>query len=100
LSFCSSGPADPSLVQLDELCEDSSRYQIQARLSAAQNCTKVLQIEPENVKALYRRGLALINMSDFDQAREDLTETRSLEPGNHAIEDQLRSLEAKVQAQR
>jgi len=49
-----------------------------------------------NVNALYLRGLALINMSDFDQASEDLIEARSLEPSNHAIEDQLRSLDAKV----
>jgi len=39
-------------------------------------------------------------MSDFDQAREDLIKARSLEPSNRAIEDQLRSLEAKVQAQK
>lgn len=105
-------------IKLDELHEETIRKDTLALTSvsllnlaacqlkfkqdhhAAQNCTKVLRIEPENVKALYRRGLALINMSDFDQAREDLIKARSLEPSNRAVEDQLRSLEAKVQAQK
>ena len=67
---------------------------------AAQNCSKVLQTEPENIKALYRRGLALTNMSDFDQAKQDLVKARRLEPKNRAIEEQLRTLEVKIQAQR
>ena len=105
-------------IKLDELCEEAIRKDTLALTSvillnlaacqlkfkqdhlAAQNCTKVLQIEPENVKALYRRGLALINMKDFDQAREDLIEARRLEPSNRAIDDQLRSLEAEVQAEK
>ena len=67
---------------------------------AAQNCSKVLQTEPENIKALYRRGLALTNMNDFDKAKQDLVKARKLEPKNRAIEEQLRTLEMKVQAQR
>jgi len=67
---------------------------------AAQKCTKTLQIELENVKAFYHRGLPLIIMSNFDQAREDLIEARSLEPSNRAIENQLRSPATKVQAQK
>lgn len=71
----------------------------QSHLSA-KNCTKVLQLEPENVKALYRRGQALANMSDFEQARLDLMKAKELEPGNRAIEEQLRVLNSKEQAQK
>ena len=39
-------------------------------------------------------------MSDFDQAKQDLVKARRLEPKNHAIEEQLRTLEVKIQAQR
>ena len=105
-------------IKLEELCEVTIRKDTLTLTSvillnlaacqlkfkqdhlAAQNCTKVLQFEPENVKALYRRGLALTNMKDFDQAREDLIKARRLEPSNRAIDDQLRSLEAEVQAQK
>ena len=39
-------------------------------------------------------------MSDFDQAKQDLVKARRLEPKNRAIEEQLRTLEVKIQAQR
>ena len=39
-------------------------------------------------------------MNDFDEAKQDLVKARRLEPKNRAIEEQLRTLEMKVQAQR
>ena len=65
---------------------------------AVSNCTRVLEMESENVKALYRRGQALVMMNDFDRAREDLSKAKKLEPANKAIDDQLRLLESKQQA--
>ena len=62
------------------------------------NCTRVLSMEPENVKALYRRGQALTMMNDFDGAREDLTKAKKLEPSNRAIDEQLKLLESRQQA--
>ena len=64
---------------------------------AAINCSKVLDLKPDNVKALYRRGQALTNMNDFDKAREDLLKARQLEPGNRAIDELIRVLELKRQ---
>ena len=64
-----------------------------------QTCTKVLQLDQDCVKALYRRGQAHINMNDFEQARDDLTKARHLEPNNRAIEEQLKILESKIQSQ-
>lgn len=62
------------------------------------NCTRVLEMESDNVKALYRRGQALIMMNDFDRAKEDLTKAKKLESGNKAIDEQLKLLETRQQA--
>lgn len=64
-----------------------------------ENCNRVLELEPKNVKALYRRGQAHTNMNDFERAREDLTEAKKLEPGNRAIDEQLKVLDSKVSQQ-
>ena len=66
--------------------------------NVVKNCTRVLEMEADNVKALYRRGQALVAMNDFDQAREDLTKAKKLEPSNKAIEEQLKLLESRQQA--
>lgn len=45
-------------------------------------CTKVLSITPDNVKALYRRGLAFGNLKDYEKAVADLKIVLDLEPKN------------------
>lgn len=63
------------------------------------NCSKVLAQEPNNVKALYRRGVASKNIGDLDQAWEDLLAARRLEPGNRAVQEQLREVGRRRQVQ-
>lgn len=62
------------------------------------NCSRVLALEPDNVKALYRRGQAFTMMNDLDRAREDLLKAKKLEPANRAIDEQLKLLESHQQA--
>ena len=64
---------------------------------AVKNCSRVLEMEADNVKALYRRGQALVMMNDYDRAREDLTKAKKLEPANKAIDEQLKLLESRQQ---
>ena len=59
---------------------------------ASSNCSRVLVGDPGNVKALYRRGLASMRLGDLDQAEEDLREAGRREPGNTAVQKQLREL--------
>lgn len=60
--------------------------------------TKVLDRQPDNVKLLYRRGVAHLEMKDFEAAKADLVEAHRLDPSNKAINEKmghLRVLEKK-----
>lgn len=60
-----------------------------------QNCSKAIEIEPKNVKALYRRGQAYLFFNDTDSARSDLEMVASLEPQNKAVLQLLGQLQVK-----
>ena len=61
--------------------------------NAIKNCTKVLEIDSKNVKALYRRSVALTKINDFRGARKDAEKGLSIEENNHAIKRQLLEIE-------
>ncbi|CAH3148068.1 unnamed protein product [Pocillopora meandrina] len=61
----------------------------------ALNCTKVLSLWPENIKALYRRGQAFVILNEFEKARGDLEKALTLDPSNRAVQCQLRILTEK-----
>lgn len=52
-------------------------------------CTKVLVKDKNNVKALYRRGLAYGSMRDNEKAVADLKAALTLEPDNHMVKEQF-----------
>lgn len=56
-----------------------------ANLSA----TKVLNIEPENVKALYRRAVASSKLGYLDESKNDLLKTLELDPTNAPAKKEL-----------
>ncbi|XP_046558279.1 FK506-binding protein-like [Haliotis rubra] len=60
-----------------------------------QNCSKAIEIDPKNVKALYRRGQAYLFFDDTDSARSDLEMVASLEPHNKAVLQLLGQLQVK-----
>jgi peptidylprolyl isomerase len=53
--------------------------------SAIASAAKVLDKDPNNVKALYRRGLARIKIGVLDLAKKDLLAAFKLEPENKAV---------------
>ncbi|KAL1132755.1 hypothetical protein AAG570_010707 [Ranatra chinensis] len=72
----------------------AATYLKQCKYSKAlEDTNKVLEIEPENVKAFYRRALALQHKNEFHKALDDIREVLKREP-NHVIArhvaDQLR----------
>ncbi|XP_069775294.1 FK506-binding protein-like [Narcine bancroftii] len=63
------------------------------------NCSKALEIEPNSVKCLYRRGQAHASINEGDKAKWDLKRVLKLEPGNTAAVHQLRMVTKQVRAQ-
>jgi FK506-binding protein 4/5 len=58
-------------------------------------CNKVLFLEPNNVKALFRRAVAYMETQEFDQAKEDLHQVQQLEPGNAAAREKQQQLKQR-----
>ena len=56
---------------------------------AVETATKVLALDSNNGKALYRRGVARVELGDIDEAWLDLTKAKEYEPNSKAINDQL-----------
>ncbi|KAL5997213.1 70 kDa peptidyl-prolyl isomerase [Asimina triloba] len=59
-------------------------------------CTKVLEIESRNVKALYRRAQAYIQLADFDLAELDIKRALEIDPDNREVKLEYRTLKEKV----
>lgn len=57
--------------------------------------TNLLANDPDNVKILYRRGVAYTNVMEFDKAKADLIHANKLEPKNTSILDALKSFKQK-----
>lgn len=59
-------------------------------------CTKVLEIEGTNVKALYRRAQAYIQSVDLDLAERDIKKALELDPNNRDVKLEYKALKDKV----
>lgn len=66
-------------------------------------CAKVFTFDPDNVKALYKVGVAYQNDRNFEKAKEAFCRVIELEPGNKVcaehldyVKDELRQAEIKV----
>ncbi|KAK3587971.1 hypothetical protein CHS0354_014488 [Potamilus streckersoni] len=61
-----------------------------------EDCNTVLKLEPDNIKALLRRGSAYKGNKDFDKARNDLRKVLKLEPNNKNAKELLKELDQAV----
>ncbi|KAM0935825.1 putative peptidylprolyl isomerase [Dioscorea sansibarensis] len=59
-------------------------------------CTKVLEIDSCNVKALYRRAQAYIHLVDLDLAEVDIKKALEIDPNNKDVKLEYRTLKQKV----
>lgn len=60
-------------------------------------CTEVLSYEPDNIKALYRRGKGHIGAWNPDKAEEDLKRCISLDPSlTQTITNEISALKEKI----
>ncbi|KAJ4778977.1 Peptidylprolyl isomerase [Rhynchospora pubera] len=59
-------------------------------------CTKVLELDGRNVKALYRRAQAYINTADLDLAEIDIKKALEIDPDNRDVKLEYKTLKEKV----
>jgi len=57
-------------------------FQIKAYPAAEKSCSQVLQVDPDNVKALFRKGKVLAASGDTDQAIGLIKKADQLDPSN------------------
>ena len=62
-------------------------------------CNKVLEYEHANIKALYRRSLALTELREYEQAKRDLKQLLSIDPNNADAKRANASLDVKIKQQ-
>ncbi|CAG8520259.1 34708_t:CDS:2 [Racocetra persica] len=64
-------------------------------VEAEDDCTKGLLLHPDNIKALWRRGIARRELGKLQDAKKDLDDALLLEPNDKAIKDEyIKVLEA------
>ncbi|CAO3609831.1 unnamed protein product [Cunninghamella blakesleeana] len=61
-------------------------------LQAEKDCSNCLLLQPNHVKALWRRGIARNSLGRPNEARQDFELALKIEPGNKAITDELNKL--------
>ena len=61
------------------------QLKLQQYVSVEGNCKKVLSMDQDNVKALYRYSVALLHMNRIDEAKSLLQRAREIEPRNGPV---------------
>jgi len=61
-----------------------------------EHCSCALELDPRNVKGLFRRSQALAKLGRYQEARKDAVEAQKLEPNNKAVISQLRSVDELI----
>uniref|UniRef100_S4NUQ3 peptidylprolyl isomerase n=2 Tax=Pararge aegeria TaxID=116150 RepID=S4NUQ3_9NEOP len=67
---------------------------------AKDHATKALNLDPNNVKGLFRRGQALLALGEADQALKDFEKVVEAEPQNKAAANQILVCRATLQKQK
>lgn len=79
----------------------AAKLELQQYKEAIEICDKILKREPENGKALLRRGKAYLLREDLDLAEKDFLETKRLEPENKQVDvwlGKMKKIQKKVLA--
>jgi len=77
----------------------ASYIKLQKYERARDNCTEALKMDPENVKALFRRGQTYYYLKQFEEAKKDLTAALKLEPNNAEVKKTLKTVSDLLAAQ-
>ncbi|CAD6245936.1 unnamed protein product [Miscanthus lutarioriparius] len=63
---------------------------------AVKLCTKVLELDSQNVKALYRRVQAYIQLADLELAEADIKKALEIDPNNRDVKLEYKTLKEKI----
>ena len=85
----SAGRVDRGLLGSVLLNEAQCRLKLDEPAAARDLCSSALEREPDNVKGLYRRALAHVELREFVAAQKDLVAAARLEPNNKAVRTEL-----------
>lgn len=67
-------------------------------IHAKENAQKALEMDENNVKALFRNGQALFNLDEPVEAQENFKKCISIDPANKAASNQLKICQTKIKA--
>lgn len=59
-------------------------------------CNSALKLEPNNVKAIYRRGQCNLAVACYEEAMGDFLKVLKLEPSNKAAQNQIQICKQKI----
>jgi FK506-binding protein 8 len=94
---------EEQLLQLKVKCLNNlaaSQLKLDHYRAALRSCSLVLQHQPDNVKALFRKGKVLAQQGEYSEAIPILRAALKLEPSNKTIHAELSKLVKKHAAQR
>ncbi|XP_023215754.1 peptidyl-prolyl cis-trans isomerase FKBP4-like [Centruroides sculpturatus] len=68
-------------------------------LEAIKYCDKAIELDSENEKGYFRRGMAYFSQNEFELAKKDFQKVLSIDPKNKAAHNQILNCNNKIKAQ-
>lgn len=75
------------------------RLKVREFPGAAEDCSQVLAGDPDNVKALFRRGQALVELQRLEEAKVDLLRAAKLAPKDQGIRQHYEGVKAALKSE-
>ncbi|KAH0640654.1 hypothetical protein KY285_037240 [Solanum tuberosum] len=96
-SFCDDEKQQAKLLKVScNLNNAACKLKLKEYKEAAKLCSKVLEIDNKNVKALYRRAQAYIQLVDLDLAELDIKKALEIDPDNRDVKLEYKVLKEKI----
>eukprot|EP01138_Halocafeteria_seosinensis_P000905 gb/GECG01000928.1/.p1 GENE.gb/GECG01000928.1/~~gb/GECG01000928.1/.p1 ORF type:complete len:481 (+),score=87.17 gb/GECG01000928.1/:1-1443(+) len=75
-----------------------AQIKLQQYREARKNAEEALLIQPDNIKAKFRRGVASMHLGDLSDAKVDILEAAKAKPNDKAIRQEYEELTKKINA--
>ena len=63
------------------------------------DCNKVLKVDGTNLKAIYRRGMAKMELGQLDDAINDMKQVEAKDKANKVVKSKINEINKKIQEQ-